>query len=64
MTHEKDMTGKIPLWAQLRIDNDFANDDEKKQLEALAQLTVDKNMNSYSWQESWDDNCCPHIKQE
>jgi len=40
---QENATKKIPLWARLRIAHDFADDDEKKKLETLAQDIIDKH---------------------
>jgi hypothetical protein len=36
----EDNTEGLPLWAQLRLENDFADESERKQIEIL---TVDKH---------------------
>jgi hypothetical protein len=34
---------KLPLWAQLRIAHDFADDDEREKLENLAETIIDRH---------------------
>ena len=43
---QEDVTKNLPLWARLRIAHDFADDDEKKKLETLAQDIIDKHPDS------------------
>ena len=52
MEQKKDMIGKIPLWAQLRIAHDFANDDEKKQLESFVKQAINDNLDFYLLQDT------------
>lgn len=43
MSSEDDILKKLPLWAQLRIAHDFADDDEKEKLKALAMEIIDEH---------------------